>query len=269
MGTLEDHSSFTTAKVLYIGESGSGKTGSLASLASQYQLFILDFDNGLDILTDPGILKPEFRKNVRYETLTDKLHELGGKIICDNPTAWSRAISLVGRWKDRDHDFGPVTSWRPDRILVIDSATLMGPATLRYSMSVNRKTERTLQMWGDAISRNEDFLAWLYSDAVKCHVIVTAHIRTIDLMEHDEEIYDIHGFPSFLGKQLPRHAGRYFNTTIMAVSRGSGAGVKRLIRTRTEGVIDLKVAAPSIVPKELPLETGMLDLFNILTSKKG
>ena len=45
------HSSASLTKMLLIGESGSGKSGALASLAAaDYKLRILDFDNGLDFL---------------------------------------------------------------------------------------------------------------------------------------------------------------------------------------------------------------------------
>ena len=53
MPALSDHQSSQTTKMLFIGDSGSGKTGALASLAAAgYNLRILDVDNGVDILAN-------------------------------------------------------------------------------------------------------------------------------------------------------------------------------------------------------------------------
>ncbi len=51
MPTLDAHESSRYAKLIYIGDSGTGKTGSLVSLlADGYKLKILDMDAGLDSL---------------------------------------------------------------------------------------------------------------------------------------------------------------------------------------------------------------------------
>lgn len=272
MPSLDTHPSFSNVKLLYIGASGSGKTGSLASLAAKYQLFIQDYDNGLDVLLDPKILPPEQRKNVHYVTLTDKLEDDGNGIaIAKDPKAFSRGLQLLSRWKDGTEDFGPISTWGPDRILVIDSITFQGKATMRYVQHINGKTGKrpSQPIWGDAIDRQEGLLQLLYADNIKCHVIITAHIREIDLNEKkadpDDEGYipDVQAFPSFLGRQLPGNAGRYFNSMIAATVMGT----KRVIRTRTLGNLALKISTPSKVPSELPLETGMLELFNKLLTK--
>lgn len=272
MPDLNSHPALDTVKLLYIGDSGSGKTGSLASLASKYQLFIQDFDNGLDILLDPKVLPPEHRKNVHYITLTDTMRDDGnGIMVCDNPTASQRGIKLFQDWKDGDKTFGPVSKWGKDCILIIDSGTFQGKAIMRYVQHINGKTGKrpSQPIWGDAIDRQEGILQYLYSDAVKCHVIVTVHVREIDLnekkMDTDDPNYvpDTHGYPSFLGRNLPQQAGRYFNSLVQAKVQGT----RRVIRTKSEGNVMLKISMPSKIPTELPLETGMLELFTRLTSK--
>ena len=53
MPALGQHQSSDIVKMLFIGPSGAGKTGALASLASAgYNLRILDMDNGLDVLAN-------------------------------------------------------------------------------------------------------------------------------------------------------------------------------------------------------------------------
>lgn len=268
MPDLSSHQSLSTVKLLLIGDSGSGKTGALASLASKYELFILDFDNGLDILLDPSILDPSLRPRIHFQTLTDSLktNSQGITVPRGTPKAYLQSLDLLNSWKDGDKSYGPVTEWGPDRILVLDSLTFQGNACMRYVMHINgRDGERpTLPLWGDAIARQESLLQILFSDAIKCHVIVIAHVTFIGDADNDEEV---HGFPSALGSKLPPKVGRYFNTTAMVVNRGTGMTAKRVIRTRSEGKTELKVSAPSKVPAELPISDGLLKLFEALTSK--
>lgn len=266
------------AKILFIGESGAGKTGALASLATKYKLYIHDFDNGLEILADPKVLAPEFRKNVFYKTFTDKMEDNGnGQMICKDPKAWQNSLKAFQSWKekegDKEVDHGGIYTWGPDKIVVIDSATIQGQACMRYVQHINGKsgTRPTTPQWGDAIDRQRSSLQCLYAEAVKCNVIVTAHVKDIDLNydtvadpENDPTyVPDVRTYPTFLGKDLAKNGGQFFNTTIMALMRGT----RRIIRTRTEGRAGLKISAPSKIPSELPLETGMLELFQRLTSK--
>lgn len=268
MPDLSTHQSFTCVKALLIGDSGAGKTGALASLAKKFELFILDFDNGLDILTDPKILDPALRPRIHFHTLTDdiKTNSQGIAVPKGTPKAYLKSLDLLNDWKDGDKSYGPVTSWGPDRVLVLDSLTMQGNSCMRYVLHINgRDGERpTLPLWGDAIGRQESLLQILYSDSIKCHVLVIAHVTFIGDAENDEEV---HGFPSALGSKLPPKVGRYFNTVMMAVNRGTGNTVARKIRTRSEGKTELKISAPSKVPMELPLDTGLLTVFEALTTK--
>ena len=50
MPILSNHQSSEFTKLLLMGDSKSGKTGSLAPLTRKYKLRILDYDNGLDAL---------------------------------------------------------------------------------------------------------------------------------------------------------------------------------------------------------------------------
>ena len=53
MATLENYKADKPIKMLVIGDTGTGKTGALASLAnSGYKLHILDYDNCLDFLSN-------------------------------------------------------------------------------------------------------------------------------------------------------------------------------------------------------------------------
>ena len=75
MPGLAGHSSLKFVKALYLGDPGSGKTGSLDALVGAgYKLRIFDLDNLLGSLTQ-YVLKnhPSLIQNVSYQTFTDKM----------------------------------------------------------------------------------------------------------------------------------------------------------------------------------------------------
>jgi hypothetical protein len=74
MPNLANHQSSNFTKLLLIGDSGSGKTGSLTSLvAAGYKLRIWDFDNGLDPLVQHvRRTAPDKLGNIEYHTLRDR-----------------------------------------------------------------------------------------------------------------------------------------------------------------------------------------------------
>lgn len=279
-----DHQSSDTTKLLLIGESGVGKTGALASLIKAgYKLRILDFDNGLDILRGVlGTYKPQ-PGQVIFETLTDKRKAVNGKPIPDGlPVAFAKGLDLLTEWKLPErkikttnlageevekvlpaYNLGKITSWGSDVVLVIDSLSLMGDAALRHVLALNGRllTAPQLNDWGDAIRMLEDTLGLLYSDAIRCHVIITSHITFVGA---DDAGGVQKGYPNALGSKLPPKVGRYFNAVLGVRTKGSGANVKRVIRTQSEGLVEFKNPAPLKVPVELPIETGLADYFKIV-----
>src|SRR3990167_5326691 len=104
MANLANHPSALKTNLLFLGDSGMGKTGALASLAiAGYNLRIMDYDNGVDILANilkPGIqpymLTPEQSltaiSRVDYITLTDKFKTLGGRMFPESAKAWTAGV---------------------------------------------------------------------------------------------------------------------------------------------------------------------------------
>src|SRR3546814_13304304 len=73
MATLDNHQSSAYTKMVYIGDSSTGKTGSLVSLLlAGYNLRILDMDNGLDSLVAFGREAGADLSKVEYETIRDQ-----------------------------------------------------------------------------------------------------------------------------------------------------------------------------------------------------
>jgi len=251
-----------------MADSGSGKTGALASLANAgYNVRVLDFDNGLDVLR--AYLTPEGLSRVHYVTLTDKLKGGGasGSLPEGIPQSTATAMKMLDNWKifkaqTKDEiaakapkevleDFGPVSTWDENDVIVIDSLTLQGNSALRHIMAMNNASHEKKWGWyGPAMEVQEGLLERLYSTAIHCNVIVTCHI-TYQAAE-DEEMEK--GYPSALGKKLPPKVSRYFNSVLGIKVIGSGRTQKRVLRTVSEPRIAYKNPAPQIVPPEVPLE---------------
>lgn len=277
MPNLADHQTQSGLKLLLIADSGEGKSGSLASLAKAgYKLRILDMDNGLDVLKN--ILAehaPAALNNVTYETLTDKVKGVAGKVMPDgSPTAFATALRLMTRWEMGKrgepgyYDLGPVSSWGKEDVLVLDSLTFFSNAALRYVLALNaRSGQQPYQSdWGDAMRMVEDTLSLLYSDAVKCNVIVTSHITHIG----NEDSGGVRGYPNTLGQKLPPKIPSYFNSCLKVVSKGTGATQKRYIKTVSEPLLSLKNPNPGKIPAEIEFkyaDGGLATYFEILQGK--
>lgn len=266
MPKLTSHKEQKPIKMLFIGDSGTGKTGALASLVKEgYSLVILDFDNGLDILVNLLMEEPnadELLSRVTYATCTDKFKAINGNLVPDGqPKAYATAMKLLTNWKTDDEDLGAATTWDDKTILVVDSLTFMSNAAFRYVDFINNFKDPRMT-YGSAMSLIEDTLGLLYSDAIKCNVIVNSHIAFIETDSGTNK-----GYPSSIGKALSPKIPRYFNTVLQAKVVGAGASAKRKIRTVPDGSIDIKTAiVPGKLPNELPLETGLADFFKAAKS---
>lgn len=257
MPTLDQHHSSKIVKILLIGNSGSGKTGAFSALANAgFKLRILDYDNGLDSLAH--FTKPEFKPNISFHTLTDKLKLVGQNIVPDGiPTAFTQGMQLLDKWTEGETNLGPITTWGSDTVFICDSLTFLGEAILRYIRTLASNTgNTTITQWGEAMRKQEEFLQMMYSTSIKCNVIITSHLT---FMEGEAGLQM--GYPSALGSKLPPKVARYFNSILLVKSIGSGNAQRRMIHTRSAPTIDLKNPIPDSVPPELDLSTGLAQFF--------
>ena len=271
MAKLAVHQSAVTTKMLFIGDSGAGKTGALASLAGAgYNLRVLDLDAGLDVLAnllrDPkSPYGPDALARVDYETITDKMKVSGKRLIPGKATVWERTIGMLENWKSPDgsETLGGITSWTPQDVLVIDSLTLLSTAALNFVLAMNSRLGQQPHQsdWYQGQQLIEGLLQTLYDDNVKCNVIIISHIAYIG-----EENGPVHGYPNTLGKALPPKVGRYFNSILMARTQGSGSAQKRKIFANSVGTVELKNTSPLKVKSEYPLESGLADYFRDVRS---
>lgn len=251
MPTLDNHTSSAYIKILYIGDSSSGKTGSLAALlADGYSMRILDMDNGLTALKQFGRAASSDLSRIEYETYRDQYRiTAAGPMTKGAPKAFSDAMAKLTEWSETDDD---------KMITVLDSLTFLGKAAMAWAKGMNPTAKDPRQWFYAAQQAVESVLAMLTSEAYKQNVIVISHVNYKEVMEGVHK-----GYPSAVGSALGPTIASYFDTLVLAEASGSGTNVRRRIKTLPTGVIDLKMPVAS-VDKELPLETGLSTIFKQL-----
>lgn len=252
------------AKIIVMAHSGSGKSGALAALANEgYELFILDFDNGLDPLRT--YVEPQFRKNVHYVTLQDQLDNSTGETKIKLATAFTGAMRLLTKWVDGNNDFGYPHTWGIDKVIVLDSLTFAATAALHLASVRNKQNDYKpkaisgagdpRQIIGEAQILVEGMLANLFSTNIKCNVIVNAHV----VYEGPET--DPTGFPASVGRKLSPIIPRYFNTLLFIEKQPPN---NRIIRQAFPGI---PTKCPVVVPDSLPLSTGLATVVKAITKQ--
>lgn len=246
MASIRNHTSVDVTKLLLVGDSGSGKTATLATLANAgYNLRILDFDDGLAIL--PEFLNKDAVDRVSFVTLKDPINKA---------EAFRKSANLIGNWRDGDEDFGPVSKWTSKDVLVIDSLTLMGEAALRGALVFNNKkpTEQASQPeWGTAARDVQNVIQYLTGSEVPCNVVVTTHMQ---YMEGETGVSK--AYPTSVGSKLSTKLGRYFNCVCRIDTRTTSKGTERTLRTVSDHRMDLKVTAPSLLEPNVTLDLAKL-----------
>jgi hypothetical protein len=261
MPTLEDLSPSDNNRILCLGRSKSGKTGSLASLANAgFQLRIFDFDKGLAPLEH--FVKPECKKNVEYKNFNDRLKLSRGRLVSrgnKGPTAFPELVEALDTWHDG------IASWPSNVVAVFDSLTAIGQCILRYArFMAGQEGDHTSQpTWGVAMENLERLLEQLKFGEIRCSVIYLAHVTY--LAGEGPNANDWLGLPIALGTKLPPKIPTYFNATLYYRSEGQGDNAKRLIYTRPRDGVETAFPVPA--PTSLPIETGLATLFSLMGIK--
>lgn len=258
MPTLNQHQSNDFTKMLLEGDSGSGKTGSLASLvAAGYFLRILDLDNGLETLKQfVRRTCPERLDSIEYRTLRDSFTTgpLGPQV--SKPKAFVDATRMLDRWKYDEVDLGQPATWGSDTILVIDSLTFLSDAAFAWAEGLNPGAKDRRQIYGVAQDAIEKILALLTSPNFQTNVIVISHVKYMDNPDGTRK-----GYPTAVGQALSPVIPRYFNSVALCQTSTGG---KRTIQTAATAMIDLKNPRPFAMAPRYDLETGLADFFRVL-----
>lgn len=262
MPSLADHQSSQITKLLYMGDSSSGKTGSLVSLVKAgYKLRIMDMDNGLDSLT--AFVRrecPDKIANVEFVSLRDPISGVtsdrpiysGGA-----PKAFSTAMALLNKWKTGDTDLGVPAQWGAECIFVLDSLTFFADAAYNWADSMNPGVKDKRQIFYTAQQAVENVLAMLTSVDFKTNVIVISHVKYVDNPDGTRK-----GYPTAIGSALSPTIPRYFNSVALCANQGG----KRLVQTASTAMIDLKNPAPFKMVPALPIDNALATFFQTLRS---
>ncbi len=263
MPTLDQHHSNKFTKLLVIGDSGTGKTGGLASLvAAGYKLRILDMDNGLETLkTYVAHECPDRASNVEYITLRDVYKASpAGPIISGAPKAFVTALKMLDHWKYDGVDLGRPYEWGPDAILVIDSLTFLSDAAFAWADPLTPRSERgqydrraTFYIAQQALEKVLDLVT---GADYETNVIVIAHVKYVENPDGTKK-----GYPTAIGSALSPEIPRFFNSVALCEVDQHG---KRSIRTTTTPMITLKNPKPFEMAARYPIETGYADFFKVL-----
>lgn len=266
MASLDDHPSSNVCHILTVGQNGSGKTGALASLAKAgYNLRILDFDGGTEILKNLLDKDDAARSRIDVETFVDQYAtQIGSGMLRPVPgcNAFEKAMQCLANWPK----YGSPKTWTPRDILVIDSLTYMGRAAQNHVAKVKNKLTSldakdmhpSQPDWGDAMGLQENMCAMLMN--LPCHVIVNSHVTFLS----PEGETATQGFPSALGSKLPPKIGGYFNSLLYFGNSGAGANKTRVIYTKSSQLVTTKTSAPGKVKDSYPIETGLKEYFEAL-----
>lgn len=273
-------------KLLFIGDSSSGKTGALASLAAAgYNLRILDIDKGTDILvnflTDPSSryykADPESASRVDIVQVSDPMKSLNGLLTPAKAEGWQKATKLLMDWSDGETKLGPISSWGPNDILVIDSLSGLTKLALNFHLMMNgvlgkgRTQNEARRDIGAAQNYIRDLLELLYDDNVKCNVIMICHITAITDAGGAPKVEDGKwegiptGYPASIGRALSPQIPRWFNNMLIMHRTNQGSSTKHEIFTSSQylggQVVSAKTSAPLKVKQKYPIETGLADFF--------
>lgn len=250
--------SIDLVKLLYIGNSGTGKTGSLLSLLQAgYDLRILDMDVGLHALLNyTKLADPSLLADIDAQTFRDKFtaDPVKGIRISGTPKAYIGAIKALNKWDDETIP----AEWGAKTVLVLDSLTAFGRSAFFWAQGMNPTAKDPRQWYGTAQESVKNVLDMLTDPAFNCHVIVISHIQPITDADGNLVREQVSSIGKALGPEIPKA----FNVMLAATSSGSGNAVKRTIRTAPTTTLDLRI--PVELEKSLPLETGMATVFESL-----
>lgn len=243
-------------RVLGVGASGAGKTGSLVSLVKAgYKLRIYDLDTGLDALVNQiRVQCPDKIDNVQVMHFRDQYtFTPSGSVVKGTPRALGGLLRALEKWEDGSDP----SKWGQDTVVVIDSLTALGRAAYAWAKQLHFGTKlqnEKRQHYQEAQDQITSMLDTLTGEAFATHVIVFTHIDV-----RKQEDGTVKGWPSAIGEALGPKIPAFFNTMLVYETTGTGTSAKRKIRTMPTMLVDAKNPAPQKI--EASYDIGQLDVI--------
>lgn len=222
---------------LIIGPTGTGKTHSIGTAVDYGQsrgleVFVLMLESGLESLlgywTDRGLAVPDNLHWFELERTGSSFENLAGVAqlltqytldvvfkMPDNNKAkyneFERFLRQLANFQDSrtGKSYGPVDSWGPDKMLVIDGLT--GVCDFAMSCVIGGKALRDQRDWGVAQEQVARLIRQL-CDGPSCHFTLLGHVER----ETDPVFGGVKIMPAALGKALPPKLAPMFSDTILS-----------------------------------------------------
>lgn len=272
---------------LIVGYPGAGKTGAISSLLNVgYKVRVLDFEGNFDPIIN--YTKPEALGNLDILTFQDKMRN-GDKYIAPVgiPDAFNNSLKAMQDWVTTDAkgekvSLGASRDWGLDTVVVMDSLTAQGESAFRRAQIMMNKTpmNTTQAVWGVAVADQINMLKMMMAEKNKFHFITLGHLTMIgpnDIAKDDDdltkeikretaELLPTRLYPKAVTKNLSQFIHKEFPTMLLAERKMKLGKTQRVLRTDTGEELDLKFPVPN-APAEVPIETGLATLFELLGHK--
>lgn len=284
----------------FIAPPKTGKTGAIAALVNsgRFRVIYCAFDPGWDMLLQ--YVEPEHMHNLLIFPFEDKRHmadpdERGvmSVKVLGEPKAYLRFLNLLetgtGRLCRQQGgeviELGDPELWDDHTIVVVDNMTPLSKAANERYLYLAHKTatNRRRKDWGLVQDDIDAQLMMMVSSRFSYHVILLAHWKIQgpqEPMDDDKSNQDKVDFVNELRereaeliptKMVPRAIGRVLSETLLqhytSVFWGeTDANGKRIINLRPSAGRDSGVPVrPGTLPDTLPIETGLLTIFEAVT----
>lgn len=217
------------AKILLLGDTGTGKTHVLRTLLDAgVQPFVLFTEPGMETLSDTGKnadgscrihwryiapSTPDWSKMIDSAQKINSMNiEQLSKLSDINKREYHEFIDVLKALENFTCDkcgqqFGPVDSWTTKRALVVDS--LSGLNVMAMNLVVGSKPMKSMADWGIALDNLERIITKLCTDT-SCFFVLTAHMER----EVDEVTGGTQLMASTLGRKLAPRLPRFFSDVI-------------------------------------------------------
>lgn len=272
MPSLDAYLTTPPIKGLLAGHSGAGKTCSLVSLiAAGYPLCIVDLESSMAPLASMAAqwsLVDQLPRLTSVQTIAPQYSVVGEKLKADVGSApvWSQILNLLMNWPG----LGPIYNWPSEFVLVIDSLTALGNATLSANRAaIAAQSRGKSEAFGRDIGGAQDDLASLFDTlraaSVRCSVIITCHMEQYSTPDKGAV-----WFPNVPGKKLSPAVASFFDFgALLDVVPGSTGPQYRFTCLPNTAYGFLKSPAGPQVPQYLPTSYALGWMFERIRGTLG
>ena len=277
----------SSVKLLILGQSKAGKTGSICSLVNSGRILrYLDFDNNAAPLR--AFCNPDVRRNIQRVSCLDEttseaeITNAGDFQVVNRVSrflSWPTMLSALKEWPA---DKSNPLEWGNESILVIDSLSAMSDAAKRGYLKLKGRSGGELKWQEFRGVQNQifEFLVHL-GNTLSCPMIVISHLQlngpdlnTLDdigtdavaenlqqrVMEKKLEAADIIDYslgPISVGKAKSQILPSVFSGTLFCEADDTG----RWLVTKPRKSLQIGVPVANL-PAKLPIETGLATILD-------